>query len=141
MRPAGIALSVLLLFAAAGYPRQLEVPRQPGSQLFFPKTLSSNTSLFGALREYGKNSDDDRLLRSRGYIRSFNFHYKNFSYERNFFHVYKGFTLHEFMDGKFDVGLYKHRVSPGLLFGPAGAYLPSNSNRIELIIRWNLSDR
>ena len=70
-----------------------------------------------------------------------NFRYKNFTYERDFFHLYKGFRLSSFLDGKIDVGLYRHHLNQGLLPGPAGAYLPSTSKRLELMIRWNLNER
>lgn len=106
-----------------------------------PRALQPNDSFFGALADFGRRADEERVLRSRGVIRSFNFQYKSFSYERDFFHLYRGFRLRSFFDGKVDVGLYKHRVFHGLLFGPSGSYLPSTSNRIELMIRWNLNDQ
>ena len=106
-----------------------------------PRVVVSNGSLFDALGEFGRRANDNRLLRSRGVIRPLSFHYKNFSYDRNFFHVYKGFRLRSFMDGKLDLGLYKHRVQQGMMFGPAGAYLPNAWNRLELILRWNLNEQ
>lgn len=112
------------------------------SQIFWrPRVFQGDDSLFGALADFGRRTDEDRLLRSRGVIRSLHFRYKNFTYERDFFHVYKGFRLRSFMDGKLDLGLYKHHMYQGLLFGPAGAYLPSSSKRIELMLRWNLNER
>ena len=106
-----------------------------------PRVSGRDDSLFAALGEFGRRADQDRVLRSRGLIRPLSFRYKNFTYDRNFFHLYKGFRLHSFLDGKLDLGLYKHRVQQGMMFGPAGAYLPSASNRIELTIRWNLNEQ
>ncbi len=104
-----------------------------------PRTVEQN-SLFGALEDFGRRADENRVLRSRGLVRPLSFRYKSFSYERDFFHVYKGFRLRSFMDGKLDLGLYKHHVQRGMMFGPAGAFLPSGSNRIELNLRWNLNE-
>ena len=111
-----------------------------GVQMFWrPHTPKSDGSLFGALGDFGRRSEEDRLLRSRGLIRPLHFRYKNFTYERDYFHLYKGFRLHSFLDGKVDVGLYKHNLYLGLTPGPAGAFLPSSSKRLELMIRWNLN--
>ena len=94
------------------------------------------TSLLGAIEDFGRRTDDDRILRSRGYLRGLNFRYRSFTYERDSFHVYKGFRLRSFLDGRLDLGLYKHHLQRGMMFGPAGAYLPSGSNKIELTFPW-----
>ena len=94
-------------------------------------------TLFGALSELGRITDQERLLQARGLIRSFQFQYKSFSYERDFFNVYKGVTLRKFLDGVFDIGVYKHQLQQGNLFGPSGAPPPAR-NRLELMLRWNL---
>ncbi len=148
MRPASFALAmcaVVLLLAPGSASAQENAEKTSvtvESRAFWnPRIVPSDGSLFGALGEFGRLADENRVLRSRGLIRPFQFRYKNFSYERDFFHVYKGFRLRSFMDGKVDLGLYKHYLFRGLLFGPAGAYVPSGSNRFELTIRWNLNDR
>jgi len=107
----------------------------------FWKPRQAERSLFGAVGELHQKLQDHRLLASRGVLRSFSFRYKNFTYERDHFNVLRGFRLHEFMDGRFDIGLYKHHLSRGVMFGPAGAYLPSNSNRFELMLRWNIGEK
>ncbi len=144
-RGAACLLAVILLpcalFGAEGQlkghpPRSFSPP--PHNFLWTTPPGSSN-SFLDALEAFGKNSEQDRLLRSRGYVRSFYFHYRNFSYERDFFNVYRGFTLRRFLEGKMDIGLYKHYKNGGLLFGPAGAYRPAGSNRLELEVRWNLN--
>ena len=111
------------------------------SNTFWRAPAVSGTSLFGALQDFGRRSNDDRLLRSRGVVRPLNFQYRSFRYERDFFHVYNGFRLQSFMDGKLEMGLYKHRFHQGMLFGPASSYRPTNSTRLELILRWNLNDQ
>ncbi len=80
-------------------------------------------------------------MRSRGIHRSFNFHYKAFNYEKDFFHVYRGFTLKSFWDGRMNLGLFSHRPTRGILFGPGGNYHPSRPQRYELRFRWNLGER
>jgi len=111
------------------------------AQNYWRPTIASHNSLFGAIHDFSRRADDDRMLRSRGVHRPLNFHYRNFSYERDYFHVYKGFRLRSFLDGRLDLGLYKHHFNGGMMFGPAGAYLPTTSKRIELNLRWNLTDR
>lgn len=103
-----------------------------------PSRQQQPESLFAALSQFGKSSDEDRLLRAQGYVRSFYFEYRSFSYEKDFFNVYKGVTLRKFWDGLFDVGVYKHHVNQGNLFGPSNAPPPA-PNRLELTIRWNLA--
>jgi len=137
-----LLLSLPLAFAQEIADSPKPKPDAVHSQIFWrPALVQGDDSLFGALADFGRRSDQDRVLRSRGLIRSLQFRYKNFTYERDFFHVYKGFRLRSFMDGKLDLGLYKHYFNQGLRFGPAGAYLPAGSNRIELMLRWNLNER
>ncbi len=114
---------------------------KPDALTFWRPRVVHDDSLFGALGELGRTVQDHMELRSRGYVRPFHFRYKNFTYERDYFNLYKGLLLRQFLDGKLDVGLYRHRLYRGLMFGPQGSYLPSGSNRIELMIRWNLGDR
>ena len=137
-----VVTAVALLASPVGLAEESSADVQDAAeaQVFWrPDTLKSDGSLFGALGDFGRRSEEDRLLRSRGLIRPLHFRYKNFTYERDYFHLYKGFRLHSFLDGKVDVGLYKHHLYPGLTPGPAGAYLPSSSKRLELMIRWNLN--
>lgn len=145
-RAAACLLAVLLPCALFGGERQfkkisfpLRFSPPPSFTFCWTTPPSSSNSFLNALESFGRNSEQDRLLRSRGYIRSFYFHYGNFSYERDYFNVYRGFTLRQFLEGKMDLGLYKHYKNGGLLFGPAGAYLPAGSNRLELELRWNLN--
>lgn len=143
-RTLAVCAAVFLLAPLVAFAQKIpkEKPIAVSSQIFWrPGVYQSDDSFFGALADLGRRTDDDRLLRSRGVMRSFHFRYKNFTYERDFFHVYKGFRLHSFLDGKLDLGLYKHYMKQGMQFGPAGAYLPSGSNRIELMLRWNLNER
>ena len=139
-----VGVAVALLAPSAGLAQQ-NLPDKPDSvewQIFWrPEALHSDSSLLGALADFGRSTEDDRLLRSRGLIRPLHFRYKRFTYERDYFNMYKGFHLHSFLDGKLDVGLYKHYVYPGLTPGPAGSFLPPSSKRVELMIRWNLNER
>lgn len=148
MRRIGLSFTIYALVlsgvAAAETPRAQEMEKTASAEIFWRSPASSDRggSLFGALSDFSRRAEEYRMLRARGVmIRSLSFQYKNFSYERNFFHLYKGFRLYSLLDGRVDLGLYKHRVFGGMLSGPAGAYLPSSSNRIELNLRWNISER
>jgi hypothetical protein len=115
---------------------------QPQSRDYWkPRAAAADDSLLGALGQLAAARQDYLLLKSRGVMRPFYFHYRNFSSERDFFNAYQGFRLHGFMDGKLELGLYKHRAYHGVVSGPSGAVLPSHSNRIEFVLRWHLNER
>ena len=115
--------------------------RKNARQNFWRPIQPGDVTLFGALENLGQSLQQDRLLASRGVYRSVNFQYKNFSYEKDFFNIYRGFTLKSFWDGKMDLGLFSHKPTRGVLFGPGSNYYrPGASSRYELRLRWKLGE-
>lgn len=131
----GHMAAVLLLLAVSGF---AQAPAPASGRNFLRPIQRGDVTLFGALENLGQRLEQDRELASRGVHRSVNFHYRNFTYEKDFFHVYKGITLKSFMDGRLDMGLYNHRPTRGTIFGPGAR---GRSTRYEFRLRWNLNER
>ena len=151
MRALGVLYLALATVASAQAPVVSKTKRLPDPRVQLRSSTGQNfwrpiqpgeVTLFGAIENLGQRLEQDRVLASRGVYRSFNFQYKSFTYEKDFFNIYRGFTLRSFWDGKVDVGLFSHKPARGVLFGPGSNYFrPGASNRYELRFRWNLGER
>jgi hypothetical protein len=130
-------LLAALSFAAAPLSAQrLDLGSPPPvGRVFWRPPEPGQMSLMGAVAELAQAMNQDKYLSDRGVIRSVNFQYRIFRYEKDFFNIYRGVLLHSFLDGRVDLGLFSHKPNRQYF----GRQVPgSNRSRVELLLRLNL---
>ncbi len=131
---------LLAVFSLAAEPllaQKLEPARQPPPEgrVFWRPPEPGQMGFVGAVSELAQAMNQDKYLSERGVIRSMNFQYRIFRYEKDFFNIYRGIMLHSFLDGRVDLGLFSHKPNRQYF----GRQAPgSNRSRIELLLRLNL---
>jgi len=132
-----ILLAVLSLAAEPLLAQKLEAysPPPPEGRVFWRPPEPGQMGFVGAVSELAQAMNQDRFLSERGLIRSVNFQYRVFRYEKDFFNIYRGILLHSFLDGRVDLGLFSHKPNRQYF----GRQVPgANRSRIELLLRLNL---
>lgn len=132
-----ILLAVFSLTAEPILAQKLEAFSQPPSEgrVFWRPPEPGQMGFVGAVAELAQSVQQDKYLSERGQIRSVNFQYRVFRYEKDFFNIYRGVMLHSFLDGRVDLGLFSHKPNRQYF----GRQVPgSNRSRIELLLRLNL---
>ena len=135
-----ILLAVLSLAAEPILAQKLETPSPPPpapseGRVFWRPPEPGQMGFVGAVAELAEAVNQDKFLSDRGMIRSMNFQYRVFRYEKDFFNIYRGVLLHSFLDGRVDLSLYSHKPNRQYF----GRQLPgSNRSRYELLLRLNL---
>lgn len=131
---------LLAVFSLAVYPmlaQELPPLNQsfPEAQVFWRPPEPGQMGFVGAVAELAQSVQQDRFLSERGLIRSVNFKYRVFRYEKDFFNIYRGILLHTFLDGRVDLGLFSHKPNRQYF----GRQVPgSNRSRYELLLRLHL---
>lgn len=131
---------LLAVFTLAAYPmlaQNLPPPNQPipEARVFWRPPEPGQLGFVGAVAELAQNMQQDSYLSERGVIRSVNFQYRVFRYEKDFFNIYRGILLHSFLDGRVDLGLFSHKPNRQYF----GRQAPgSNRSRYEVLLRLHL---
>lgn len=131
---------LLAVFSLAAYPmlaQDLPPLNQstPETRVFWRPPEPGQMGFVGAVAELAQSMHQDRFLSERGLIRSVNFQYRVFRYEKDFFNIYRGILLHSFLDGRVDLGLFSHKPNRQYF----GRQVPgSNRSRYELLLRLHL---
>ena len=132
-----ILLAVFSLAADSMLAQNLPPPNQliPEAQVFWRPPEPGQMGFVGAVAELAQSVQQDKYLSERGQIRSVNFQYRVFRYEKDFFNIYRGILLHSFLDGRVDLGLFSHKPNRQYF----GRQVPgSNRSRYELLLRLHL---
>ena len=132
-------LAVFSLTAEPILAQNLEALSQPlpapEGRVFWRPPEPGQMGFVGAVAELAQSMQQDKYLSERGQIRSVNFQYRVFRYEKDFFNIYRGIMLHSFLDGRVDLGLFSHKPNRQYF----GRQVPgANRSRIELLLRLNL---
>lgn len=131
---------LLAVFSLAAYPmlaQDLPPLHQslPEARVFWRPPEPGQMGFVGAVAELAQSVNQDRFISERGLIRSVNFKYRVFRYEKDFFNIYRGILLHTFLDGRVDLGLFSHKPNRQYF----GRQVPgSNRSRYELLLRLHL---